>query len=447
MRLVLRGGAIEKYLPRSIKARVSLLFLAMTTVIALVVAGIIAWALRDHFHQTVRPHLEQYLEYVRADIGNPPDLARAHELAQHVPVEIMVQGPGVQWSSSGRQMNLDSINIRRRFMLNGVQYFSGDYAEREYLVTRYPESTLVFSVPHPHQEVGWRRAVPIIVLLILFFGFYHVMRYFFAPVATLKEGIQKIGSGALGHRIVVPRRDELGELAVSINAMADDIEKILSAKRELLLAISHELRSPLTRAKLSAAMVEDVRQRTDLELDLNEVDRLIEELLEAERLSVQHDVLHKSYFDLCRLVREVGAPFLAQGLIVSCDGGITVYADEVRIRLLVRNLLDNAYTHGANAARSPQISVEVRETGVFLQVSDEGCGVDATQLTQLAQPFYRADPARSRATGGYGLGLYLCRKIVEAHGGRLEITSEINAGLMVRAIFPRDSGIISAARE
>ncbi|MEK6748054.1 MAG: HAMP domain-containing sensor histidine kinase [Pseudomonadota bacterium] len=435
-----RNTLLEKYLPRSIKARVSLLFLAMAAVFALVLAGIIAWAMRDHFNQTVRPHLEQYLEYVRADIGNPPNLERAREIALRVPVEIAVQGANVRWSSSGRQVDIDAIKEHRRFILNGVQYFTGEYGEREYLVTRYPDSTVVFSIPHPHHESGWRRVAPFAVLLILFFGFYHIMRYFFAPVATLKEGIQKIGSGELTHRIVVPRRDELGELAISINAMADDIEKILDAKRQLLLAISHELRTPVTRARVSAAMVEDARQRTDLERDLVEIDRLIEELLEAERLSVQHAILHKAQLDLCRLVHELSTPYIERGVDVACAGPVVLMLDEVRIKILLRNLLDNAFSHGQSGYRAPTLRVKATGNEVVLEVRDYGRGVDKTQLAQLTQPFYRADAARRRATGGHGLGLYLCRKIVEAHGGRLEISSEINAGLVIKAILPRAQG-------
>ena len=105
-----------------------------------------------------------------------------------------------------------------------------------------------------------------------------------------------------------------------------------------------------------------------------------------------------------------------------------------RIRLLVRNLLDNALRHGAEAAQPPRIALRRAGQGVELEVRDFGPGVDAAQLERLTEPFYRTDSARQRATGGVGLGMYLCRLVAEAHGGTFTVRNA-EPGLAVSVVL------------
>jgi signal transduction histidine kinase len=95
--------------------------------------------------------------------------------------------------------------------------------------------------------------------------------------------------------------------------------------------------------------------------------------------------------------------------------------DRTRIRLLVRNLLDNAMRHSTDSVRPPEVLLRLQGESLLLQVRDFGPGVAEEQLRHLAQPFYRTDEARTRATGGVGLGLYLCRLIAQAHAGSLTV--------------------------
>ena len=106
--------------------------------------------------------------------------------------------------------------------------------------------------------------------------------------------------------------------------------------------------------------------------------------------------------------------------------------DENRLRLLLRNLIDNAVHHGAGGAQSPEVIVSNNDKELNITVRDYGKGVDEGVLANLAQPFYRTDSARQRSTGGVGLGLYLCRLVAQAHGGRLEFENA-HPGLKVTA--------------
>jgi signal transduction histidine kinase len=104
------------------------------------------------------------------------------------------------------------------------------------------------------------------------------------------------------------------------------------------------------------------------------------------------------------------------------------------MRVLVRNLADNALRYGAGAAQAPRLSLSRQNDGVRLEVRDFGPGVDAAQLAKLTEPFYRTDSARQRATGGVGLGMYLCRLIAEAHGSTLEVRNA-EPGLGVKVLL------------
>jgi len=109
--------------------------------------------------------------------------------------------------------------------------------------------------------------------------------------------------------------------------------------------------------------------------------------------------------------------------------------DPARLRLLVRNLVDNALRHTPAGGKLPVVSLLWREGQLEFTVRDHGAGVEAPSLSRLAEPFYRPDAARERATGGVGLGLYLCRLVAQAHGGALVIANA-QPGLEVQARFP-----------
>src|SRR5690606_29235425 len=127
-------------------------------------------------------------------------------------------------------------------------------------------------------------------LFVLLLNYWLVHRLM-DPVRRLRQGAEKICEGDLSYRVEVKRKDELGELTESINHMADSLQSMLEAKRQLLLAISHELRTPITRAKLQLEFMDDNELKQTLSDDINEIDLLISDLIEAERLSSQHAVL------------------------------------------------------------------------------------------------------------------------------------------------------------
>jgi signal transduction histidine kinase len=212
---------------------------------------------------------------------------------------------------------------------------------------------------------------------------------------------------------------------------------MLEAKRGLLLAISHELRSPLTRARLNTELLPEetatAAMRQALLRDLALMRDLVTDLLESERLATRHAALQLETVDLGALTRDVLASLepaeAAATVVLTLDPDLpAVRLDPARMRLLLRNLLDNALRHSVGAALPPELQVVlVTDTAgakhLRISVRDHGPGVDEAALPQLAEPFYRPDSARQRSTGGVGLGLHLCKLVALAHGGRLVLTN------------------------
>lgn len=228
--------------------------------------------------------------------------------------------------------------------------------------------------------------------------------------------------------------------------MGRDIHQMLEAKRALLLAISHELRSPLTRARLNAELLPEsaeVRsQREALLRDLQEMATLIGDLLESERLAGRHAALQREPTALDVLTRDVTRELAARHpaaaqVRVKVDADLPVPTlDTGRMRLLLRNLPDNALRHGGAADLPPEVHLRrAADGGVVIEVRDHGPGVPEAQLPHLAQAFYRPDTARTRGAGGVGLGLYLCSLVAQAHDGTFEVRNA-QPGLSVTVTLP-----------
>lgn len=269
---------------------------------------------------------------------------------------------------------------------------------------------------------------------------YGGIRQMVRPLRALAAGAEAFGRGHLDYRVPVFRRDEIGDLATRFNQMAADIQAMLDGKRALLLAISHELRSPLTRARLHAELVEEGASKEALLDELAQMRDLISALLESERLGSGHRALQLEACDLGALANEQAQP----GVELALDPDLpTLPLDRLRIQLLLRNLVHNALRHN-DATRGPvRLSVQRAERdddggrgdrgdgddgddgdgrpGVRITVRDHGPGVPPEAMGQLGQPFYRPDVARTRHDGGVGLGLSLCRLVAEAHGTQLEL--------------------------
>jgi len=400
----------------SLRLRLTVMFVALAVLMVVIFMGGIQRGLANGWRDMARPLLADYVERLVREIGDPPDVARAQALVARLPISVRIDGP---------QVHFDSHPGRH----DGEHAFGP--AVRDGVLTRTTAdgSRISFglgSLPWQRgpQRLGWLTLVALLLLIVLAYSY---VRQQLRPLDDLRAGAERFGQGRFDEPIRYRCDDELGDVAARMNTMARDIERMLEAKRALLLAVSHELRSPLTRARLNAELLPETpagaTERAALLRDLAEMRDLITDLLESERLSGTHSALQREPVDLASLVREVAAGHADAGRVTLelPDALPPLALDRARVRMLLRNLLDNALRHGGEAPQPPSITLRADGMGARVTVRDHGPGVDASQLPHLTEAFYRTDSARARATGGVGLGLYLCRLIAQAHGGELTV--------------------------
>jgi len=425
----------------SLGARLTLLFVLFALVLSVVFMGGMQAALRYGWQDYARPLVSDYIDRLAAQIGSPPDVEKARALTERLPLRIRIEGPVVNWSShpdephrfrrDERPTDLRGSPWRPSRLTSDGHRISFGFANLPRDDTPEDRSRLI----------GWGT---LLALLLLTGLAYRIVRGLLRPLDDIRAGAIRFGAGDFSTPIEPRRRDELGELALQINRMANGLQQRLDAKRELLLAISHELRSPLTRARLNAELVAEGAARDALLHDLGEMRDLIADLLESERLAGGgHAALNTELSDLNALVAEIiDSRFAGEAVDVELDPTLPAMPlDRTRIRLLLRNLIDNALRHSRHegAAITPTIAPTVttkrRGDSVVLRVRDHGPGVDDAQLAHLGEAFYRTDSARQRSTGGVGLGLYLCRLVAQAHGGRLTARNA-QPGLEIEVTLP-----------
>jgi len=418
---------------RSLRARLTLLFLLLALAMTLTFVGGMQTVMRSGWQEIVRPLVANYVDRLTAEIGTPPDVAKAQALTRTLPIRIRIEGPTVNWSSRAGEPDDERYDRRRR----DPERPPSTWRPTRLLADGHRISFGLASLPRddaPEDRarlIGWATLLAMLVLVALA---YARVRALLRPIDDIRAGAIRYGAGDFSQPIPTRAHGELGELAQQVNGMADGLHGMLDAKRQLLLAISHELRSPLTRARLNAELVDEGGARDALLHDLAEMRDLITDLLESERLAGGHAALHTEAVDLNALVREVVGE---RPVTLELDPNLpAAKLDPTRVKLLLRNLIDNALRHSADAPSPPTITTALAADALTLTVRDHGPGVDEAQLPLLAQAFYRPDSARQRATGGVGLGLYLCRLVAQAHGGSLNLRNA-HPGLQIEVRLPR----------
>lgn len=411
---------------------------------------------RDYLRQIAGAHVSLHADYVLRDIGLPPDLARAQAIVDKIPVDIRITGPGMDWSSDPSFPEFNEVPYGASDLL-GVGEEAREnleswvrtlelvefarYQDHVFVKLTHDDYLIGFVSPKMSVSPGPNLTTPSVALvsILVLLGCYWAVTWLFLPIKEIREGTRRFGGGELDYRIPTDRKDDLGQLAGDVNQLADDVQGMLDAKQQLLLAISHELRSPVTRMRLAVEAVDAESVRESLLEDLAEMERLTADLLESERLNDRHSKLRLETVDVGALVHElIETEFPTQSAriqLVSPPEPVEWVLDPIRIRLLVKNLVENALRHSPEEGEPVQVTV-IATDRLSIVVKDHGEGIAEEHLEKVTEAFYRGDPARCRDTGGFGLGLYLCRLIAEAHEGLFHIISEPGDGTIVSLVLP-----------
>jgi signal transduction histidine kinase len=269
-----------------------------------------------------------------------------------------------------------------------------------------------------------------------------------APVRSLTAAASNLGAGDLSQRVPESGSDDIGKLAITFNTMASDLELAVVQRRQLTADVAHELRTPLTNIQGYLEAIKDgVVEADDETIDTLHTQTIhLANLIEDLRILAVADAgalaLNKSHGSPVGPIEDSVAHFSQRAREREIDLAVTVSGsevevdfDETRVRQIVSNLVENALTHTPNNGR---INIELlgEADGLKMSVSDSGAGISEHDLPRIFDQFYRADHSRTRATGGAGLGLTIVKRLVEAHGGDISVTSEPGQGTTFIVFLP-----------
>jgi heavy metal sensor kinase len=291
--------------------------------------------------------------------------------------------------------------------------------------------------------------MPFVVSLAVAGG-YWLMRRSLQPVDEITKRAEGITSTNLSERLPVIRTgDELERLSISLNRMIERLDDAFEHINRFSADASHELRTPLTILQLE---LEGIAQnhRRDANLgdqigsaleETHRMSRIVESLLTISRLDAGEVKMDKSHLDLGELAASTAgemkllAEEKAIGLRIEAETGVHVVGDRVRLQQVIVNLIDNAIKY-TPAGGMIEVRVGREAESAVLEVSDNGLGIPAHALPHVFERFYRADKARSRASGGAGLGLSIVKAICAAHNGEIKVSSQEGRGSSFRVDLP-----------
>lgn len=281
--------------------------------------------------------------------------------------------------------------------------------------------------------------IVIIAIATVVVVIYILMRRLTRPFKELSEGIRRVEEGDLNYQI--PLRRTFGEFrtfAEGFNAMVMELQRIHEARRHMLLALPHELLTPLSRLKVRKELVDDEELRARIGRDISVVEEILSSILAAERRQSNEDMTE--LVQIVPYAREQIAQQMDEGYpisVVNETGFDMAFFDPFSVSVLLKNFVSNAVRYGNGKLIVVRFERD-RANGesMRLSVEDNGIGIAEDQIPFLTEPFWRVDESRGRASGGYGLGLYLCRAIAEGLGGHIDIESQLGVGTTISVTIP-----------
>lgn len=298
--------------------------------------------------------------------------------------------------------------------------------------------------PPPH----YLPLLPILAGSVVSLLFAALLAWYFArPIRNLRAAFEAVAGGKLETRIGVSmgrRKDELADLGKDFDDMATRLQNLLDAQRRLLHDVSHELRSPLARLQAAADLMRQQPARSaefvrHIERDTARMDSLVGELLTLARLDAGMSGKRDEEVDLCELVADIAedARFEADAkhcaIDVELHGPVVARGNHELLYRAIENVVRNAVRYspegGVVAVAAHRVGARLRIT-----VADGGPGVFEADLAAIFDPFFRSGPCGLAA--GYGLGLAISRRVVEAHGGAVSAANRVQGGLLVTLELP-----------
>ena len=274
----------------------------------------------------------------------------------------------------------------------------------------------------------WLGAVALLVVLGLVWGAHRTTR----PLRRFAEAADRLGLDAGPPPLPERGPRELRNATRAFNRMTARIRRLVDDRTLMLAAVSHDLKTMLTRLRLRAEFIEDAEQKEKAAADLDEMQAMLEATLAFARDDAADE--RTVAVDLAAMLQSLTADLADAGRTVSYVGPdrLTLRARPVALRRVFENLLDNALRYGEEAG----VSLRQADGRAEVRIDDRGPGIPQALRERVFDPFFRLEASRSRDTGGSGLGLAVVRAIVQRHDGEIALEDRPGGGLRVRVLLP-----------
>jgi signal transduction histidine kinase len=289
-------------------------------------------------------------------------------------------------------------------------------------------STLHLAAASDHGALASLTAMALGILLVSVF----LVRSVTAPLRSLAAAADRIGIDAAAPDVPHEGPREVRLAAAAFNRMQARIMRLIDDRTQTLAAVSHDLKTPITRLRLRAHFVPDDELRRTIESDLDEMEAMIQSTLDFLRGDASGEEIRTA--DVTTIIETVCDDFADSGsdVVLSADTHAPLPCRPLAIKRAFSNLVDNAVKYGTRA----RVSLARQEGDLVVTIDDDGPGIPAAELDRVFDPFFRLENSRSRDTGGTGLGLTVARSTIRAHGGDVTLTNRHGGGLSVTVTLP-----------
>lgn len=290
---------------------------------------------------------------------------------------------------------------------------------------------------HHSPEQNWIFMVIIfasLALMIVMICFYAwTIRRLSLPIGSLVDGVRRIGIDVNAAPLAAVGPGEIQDLVFAFNQMKARIQRLVNDRTQMLAAISHDLRTPITRLKLRTEYLQDSPHQDKIVADLDEMEQMISAVLNFARQDTSDEVMER--FDLEALLESITDDMTDMGHHViyhGLDTRLPYLGRLLALRRAFTNLIDNALKYGKRA----EVTLQLAASSIKVIIVDEGPGIPEQHMEKVFDAFYRVESSRSRETGGTGLGLVVAREVVRVHEGDIELSNLAEGGLKVTVTLP-----------
>jgi signal transduction histidine kinase len=381
----------------------------------------------DIFRDSFESPLDEWSTYIAGRIGEDPAMAQAVSRNHQMGIMLVTSEGAYAFGPDGEPVEPEFLADNHSNVRTIVVHGHGGLQYSFYLKDSEAgglSSSLLWSL------LGG--------LLFLLGVVYVVQLSQLRPLRWLQESVEKVSAGDLSTRVPVVRMDEVGQVAQAFNHMTERVEQMLNDHDRLMADVSHELRSPLARMKVALEMLPEGDKREQIATDIREMEGLTSALLERERIKNRTARPDYAAFDLVSLMRGIVDSFSdsSPGVVLTeSPEELSFHADEALLKVLLQNLVDNAVKFSLDDSQTVEIQLANDDESITIRIADDGPGISSDMTERVLEPFVKLDPSRGHRSG-YGLGLNICQRIVEAHKGSIEIKPRQPRGTLVKVVLP-----------